>query len=774
MATEGKKTSISWLQIVLGTSVSLVIIALSWTTFYEIAELKVLDERFKMRNDLFGFIPMDPNIGTVDVDVETLGREGRWQDWTRDKHAKIVEILGDYDARMLGFDVFFPESSASLVPKEEVAKLRSFDRENILGLFRDYDEELRRAIEKNGSIYLAQYLEVADPHRQSLELVKQDMVERNPAQEEALAAMRSFYLEYPDANRSRITRTLNVEPPLNRLIEAAKGVGFAQTISDVDGTRRRYPLVMLYDEKLFPSLALIMVCNYLKVPLANIQVLKGSIRLPGAHFPDGRIKDIEIPISDNGTMHVNWAGRWKETFVHHPHAVLTHLREHQKVVDLLQAVKGVLAEDPKALRDPRRVVGQVRGDGEYDMDLIRSAYLTTVGAMQMERAVLRSNGERTASEFFKSMGVTPTEELVERFETVRLNNWVAGMLKQDGGVSVDHLLERSPQEDPDRVRRSYELVRSLLENGEVRSDSRPLYFYPPVRYEGKAFTPKDIKGKIYFYGLTATGTHDINPTPYQPDYPLVGIYPNVFNTILTENFITKASKSVNILIMLGLGLLMGVFISRLKALHGALIVGGLLIVYLVSAFLLFAKAGLWVDVVGPLGTLIIGYLTVTLYGYVIKEREKDFVQGAFGHYLAPAVIDQLMENPEMVDQLDVDIIAPMDLSTYSHAIHQPLSDEAWGRIEWAHRATEKACRKTGKRYWANVECFAYQPDGKGLTSAPWGRVARQIEIASQFAERLICFSFFGLMDSPTTSLPLGQQDAQTLYTAVQRHNAGCS
>ncbi len=55
--------------------------------------------------------------------------------------------------------------------------------------------------------------------------------------------------------------------------------------------------------------------------------------------------------------------------------------------------------------------------------------------------------------------------------------------------------------------------------------------------------------------------------------------------------------------------------------------------------------------IGPMLVLVIGYLAVTIYGYLIKEQEKEFVQGAFGHYLSPAVVDQIMENPDMVNQL---------------------------------------------------------------------------------------------------------------------------
>ena len=106
--------------------------------------------------------------------------------------------------------------------------------------------------------------------------------------------------------------------------------------------------------------------------------------------------------------------------------------------------------------------------------------------------------------------------------------------------------------------------------------------------------------------------------------------------------------------MLVLGILIGVLVPRYKALPGAGVVLAILSVYLVGVFFLFVKAGIWADMLGPVATLTVGYLTITLYEYVQKEKEKEFVQGAFGHYLDPKVVDQLVENPNLVNQLGGD------------------------------------------------------------------------------------------------------------------------
>ena len=55
----------------------------------------------------------------------------------------------------------------------------------------------------------------------------------------------------------------------------------------------------------------------------------------------------------------------------------------------------------------------------------------------------------------------------------------------------------------------------------------------------------------------------------------------------------------------------------------------------------------------PLGLLgLLTSMSIYLARSVAKaKRDREFVQHAFGHYLAPAIVDQIIANPDMVDQL---------------------------------------------------------------------------------------------------------------------------
>ena len=201
------------------------------------------------------------------------------------------------------------------------------------------------------------------------------------------------------------------------------------------------------------------------------------------------------------------------------------------------------------------------------------------------------------------------------------------------------------------VAQSEYVVRSLMVDGQLASTARPLFFYPFTEYEGRIITPAEVDGKVLFYGLTADGTTDLSVTPFQGSYPMVGIYPNVLNTVLQERFIRSVSWWLDWLIILALGILIALVVPRFKVLPGAALILGLVLLYVTLSFFAFTHMSTWLEMIGPLMTMVIGYLAQTIYGYVIKEKEKEFVQGAFGHYLSPAVVDQIMNNPDMINQL---------------------------------------------------------------------------------------------------------------------------
>ena len=655
MAGEPKRQE-QVIQLVLGPAVGLLVFLFSLTEVYERAELVTYDSRFNMRTSVFGAPPINPNLGTIDIDEESIQHEGRYQDWTRDKYTDVVRLLDRYGARLIGFDIFFLEPSTKLVSEEQIRSLPRIDAGSIDALLArsDYDEMFRRAIGDAGNVYLGQTLVVAHGEEDGAGM------ERSSLSQDQRAALDTIRARSPrlmvDPKTSELRQAFDFSPPVRALREAARGFAYAQTVPDVDGARRRYPLVYQYEDVVFPSMALAMACDILQVPITAVEVWPGDcVRLPGAHMADGSVRDLEVPIDDFGNMHVNWTGRFRDTFNHYPHMALRRASARADRQALLDDIKRFVADDP-SLNEPKRLVGPVLRAGYKDRDVIFEVFRVWAQIVGID-AALTANPDLTGQSFWKSNGVdVPDQNQEMLFDQLRLTRLVAERLVADPEIASADLVAALPEHDPVLVRQSEEFVRGILIDGAVPSTARPLFFFPYERYEARdghsAFiSPADVAGKVLFYGLTAPGTHDINVTPVQGNYPMVGIYPNVLSTILEGQFIRRMPPWSDALLILALGVLLSLVIPGLRVLTGAVLVLCLVVFYTLVVFFTFTHAGLRLEFVAPLTTLIAGYLALTIYGYVIKEKEKEFVQGAFGHYLSPAVVDQIMTNPDMVNQL---------------------------------------------------------------------------------------------------------------------------
>ncbi len=156
-----------------------------------------------------------------------------------------------------------------------------------------------------------------------------------------------------------------------------------------------------------------------------------------------------------------------------------------------------------------------------------------------------------------------------------------------------------------------------------------------------------FKDKLVLIGATATGTYDLRSTPVSAVYPGVAIHATVIDNILTQDFITKPDWSwiFDLFAVIILGVLIGVALPRMSAVKGLLVAAGLFVLYIVMARWLFINAGVWLNVVYPLLALSTSYTALTLYDYVTEERERKKVKGAFGHYVSPVVINEMLKDP---------------------------------------------------------------------------------------------------------------------------------
>ncbi len=162
--------------------------------------------------------------------------------------------------------------------------------------------------------------------------------------------------------------------------------------------------------------------------------------------------------------------------------------------------------------------------------------------------------------------------------------------------------------------------------------------------------PEQLKNKIVMVGATAIALPDLHSTPYDPLVPGVEVHATIIENILNRDFLQRPPwiRLLSMMVILGAGLLLGLASLYFKAVGTAVLLGVGVGGYLVADYIFFTQQGLWVHTVYPVFSQLLVYSGITLYRFTFEEREKRFIKGAFSQYLAPTVVNRLVENPKLL------------------------------------------------------------------------------------------------------------------------------
>ena len=635
------------------------------------AELNTLDLRYRLRPD----IHLSSQLATVDIDAAMIERAGSWP-VSRKFYAEFMKVLRDYDARLLSLDILFPDPSPLTVPPDQMRAAMDLAEKGSDGTYdllsrmaRSGDDEMVEAMAETDLTILAQTFKTAGPGRSASRDNPPGEAQVSSTEPTNVAALRSLSLLHKyslDLNvmapgNENVPRAVSLEAPHARVLEKATGVGFAQVFQDVDGTVRRYPLFIHYNGRLYPSLAMMGFAIVTGVPLDRIEITPGKcVLLPGANLKDEKGRrsnlDIRIPVDRSLKMITNWAGDYLDTFTHFPGNLLLQFRG----VDLIRQRVHEYAERPGELIEKgfaaisAEIVGR-RLMGETEAELaVRDLLL----AQLAESALI--DGSLTKPEFLDAY--SPADDVDTRqllsaiWDQVAANQHALQRLKIDPDEEYDKLKQELeiPDERDSVQRHSVEFLRFIVKQGKDPGRWRPLYFFPQVSVSSEGrdtkfqLSPLDLTGKIFYGGLTATGTHDFNPMPFSPRYPMVGLHVNAANTMLTRQFIRTLPGWAELLIVMGFTLLVACLSLRLHPVAGtglAVLLAGAYVWFAQSAF---SRAGLFVPVMTPLVSAAAVYLVIVLRNFMREQREKKKIRSAFSTYMTPAVVNQVLKNPDML------------------------------------------------------------------------------------------------------------------------------
>lgn len=193
------------------------------------------------------YLPDKPKVSSqiviVDIDDKSLFREGHWP-WPRNKLARLVDNLFANGAIVVAFDMVFPESEPNAadtaidIIREVYPGFSNLPADKLEQVRASHDNDMVFANSlKNRDIVLGYILRGNNPQQSGA--LPAPLKLKTPVSRNALSLIMSSHVSNIDIIQN-----------------AAPNSGFITVFPDIDGTIRRYPLLLRYQGKLFPSLAL--------------------------------------------------------------------------------------------------------------------------------------------------------------------------------------------------------------------------------------------------------------------------------------------------------------------------------------------------------------------------------------------------------------------------------------------------------------------------------------------------------------------------------------
>ncbi|TWX53681.1 CHASE2 domain-containing protein [Colwellia hornerae] len=226
------------------------------------------------------------NIQIVDIDETSLAQIGRMP-WSREKFTTLTEKLTQQGALVIAFDILYSEPQE--IPTTEIVgvlpQLSDKDKARLTEHFDD-DGLFVQAMKSN-DVVLANLFH----HHKN--------IQRGGFVNNVIEQSENFH----DTNIISFTGYTN---PITRFSAVAAGQGFMNAITDFDGIVRRTPLVIEFEKKLYPSLALETFRVYSLVDEIKMQ---WSQQFNNAHIEGIKVGKLIIPTDDSAQILIPYQGK---------------------------------------------------------------------------------------------------------------------------------------------------------------------------------------------------------------------------------------------------------------------------------------------------------------------------------------------------------------------------------------------------------------------------------------------------------------------------------
>lgn len=665
-------------QWLLGLGATLIVLALQGVGVLDrqIVEYASLD----VRAQWFGrsSLTPSPEIAIVAIDDRAIETVGRWP-WDRARLAQAIDELSRAGASVIAMDLLLDSPQA---PRYAPGREGPIDDDGLIAaamarhgrvvIAANFALDRARGTLASGSglgeegagggatrismpalaALLEQRPELREmPEADALALLAKEMLSESEASASRSAALDDLSIKFgaarglaarlpassmPLPDRAHFwPRSSDPRPPIGRIASAAAAIANV-TISgthDNDGKVRRVPLLVEHQGRLWPMLGLSAVALHRGVPLSDLRLEEDRLLAP--HLAGGEAR--EVPLrrerirgrTTDGLFFLTWPRAmegWVDQFrplaaagagegaaeagcattlsiggVLHP--VLVAERIAANAAELDRWTRRAIAAELLVLDGYESAA---EGLGELD-----------VGgeAWRARLAELRPFWEQAAGEaagFLEFLGEMDGEEPESEEDRARLT------LLKEIAAKFPRILEEIDY-GLGAIERQRRVIRSL------------------------------VSGRICLVGFASTAAPvDVVGTSIHSYTPGVYVHAAVANSLLTGMSRSRVPLWLDLLSVAVLGLL-GTFVGA----RGTVITGPLAVALLIVLWFLVTAVAFWdawwsiIAFTGPGLAAAGGWLAVMLHRLLVEQRARRRTEERFRSYVSPAVVDILVNNPEL-------------------------------------------------------------------------------------------------------------------------------
>lgn len=162
-----------------------------------------------------------------------------------------------------------------------------------------------------------------------------------------------------------------------------------------------------------------------------------------------------------------------------------------------------------------------------------------------------------------------------------------------------------------------------------------------------------FKDKVVLIGLTSVEFHDTHSTPFfsatKQLMPGVEIHANFIEMMYQRDYLTEMPYLYFLGLMIVLAILLYVLFSHLKPTISIFLSVIIIAASLLGCYLLFARQSMLVPPLHIPILVIVLYFAGLIVHYIKTFKERKFIKQAFGQYIAPELVEELIKDPKKLE-----------------------------------------------------------------------------------------------------------------------------